>query len=324
MDKKEYIRIKFTNDFVRYSLLQEDGPSAQEIADKLYNVVNLDWIAEDGRQKIQELCDTRLSYDKLKKSGGKFSNNLSSELKFEVKDELVSIFRRHLDQYGISDVAGQAVGKIVQNIEIQSWNYGIGNMQEAVALLVEKLLASARGYGDRYAKPVSDNVLKAKYEQAKKKSLKELIQGNNIDDIMSYRRALVESVTITCKNMLYIKLKDAFNRIAGDEVFKTLQTDFEAKTAYARSLKESLPALEPDESLDKEYNHLIPSDFYYRYVENFTPAMAFQTVILQFFARHEDWVLEHGFLKDGELKVFTNSDNSSLKVLLAELEATLL
>ena len=44
MDKKEYLKNRFKRDFLQYSLLQEDSLSAKEIAEKLYGVIDFNWL----------------------------------------------------------------------------------------------------------------------------------------------------------------------------------------------------------------------------------------------------------------------------------------
>ena len=49
MDKKEYLKNSFKRDFLQYSLLQEDSLPAQEIAEKLYGVIDLNWLIGQGK-----------------------------------------------------------------------------------------------------------------------------------------------------------------------------------------------------------------------------------------------------------------------------------
>ena len=50
MDKKEYLKNRFKRDFLQYSLLQEDSLSAKEIAEKLYGVIDFNWLISQGKQ----------------------------------------------------------------------------------------------------------------------------------------------------------------------------------------------------------------------------------------------------------------------------------
>ena len=76
MDKKEYLKNRFKRDFLQYSLLQEDSLPAKEIAEKLYIVIDLNWLIGQGKQDIESLCNKHLSFEKVKVEG-KLSNELS-------------------------------------------------------------------------------------------------------------------------------------------------------------------------------------------------------------------------------------------------------
>ena len=58
---------------------------------------------------------------------------------------------------------------------------------------------------------------------------------------------------------------------------------------------------EPNEARDKEYNNLVLTDFYYRNVESITLEQVFHMVLLQFFAKNEDWMIENSPLMYGEV-----------------------
>lgn len=117
--------------------------------------------------------------------------------------------------------------------------------------------------------------------------------------------------------MLYAKLKEVYNSsIANHDTFERLQSNFNSLSEYARELKSSIVNVDPNEDWDKEYNHLVPTDFYYRNVENITAEHAFHMVLLQFFARNEDWMIENGLLVNGELKVYIGKNCLLLDKLL--------
>lgn len=75
MDKKEYLKNRFKRDFLQYSLLQEDSLSAIEIAEKLYGVIDFNWLINQCKQEIESLCNKHLSFEKVKVDG-KLSNKL--------------------------------------------------------------------------------------------------------------------------------------------------------------------------------------------------------------------------------------------------------
>lgn len=88
MDKKEYLKNRFKRDFLQYSLLQEVSLPAKEIAEKLYSVIDLNWLISQCKQEIESLCNKHLSFEKVKVEG-KLSNELSQELGMTLKIELL-------------------------------------------------------------------------------------------------------------------------------------------------------------------------------------------------------------------------------------------
>ena len=69
MDKKEYLENRFKSDFLQYSLLQEVSLPAKEIAEKLYGVIDFNWLINKCKQEIESLCNKHLSFEKVKVEG---------------------------------------------------------------------------------------------------------------------------------------------------------------------------------------------------------------------------------------------------------------
>ena len=315
MDKKGYLKNRFKRDFLQYSLLQEDSLPAKEIAEKLYSVIDLNWLIGQGKQEIESLCNKHLSFEKVKVEG-KLSNELSQELDYDLKDRIIAEFQNYLDSHSTDEITTAIISKIERSVELQTWSNGIVNMQEAIKLLVERLKNSSRSYGNLYTTPISENDILEKFNKAKENTLLERIQGNNIDDIIEYRSALMEYVRVSCENILYAKLKDVYFCIANNATFERLHSNFNGLSQYAQELKSSIVNCEANEVWDKEYNRLVPTDFYYRNVENITAEHAFHMILLQFFTKNEEWMIENGILQNGELSLFLNNRITSLDVVL--------
>ncbi len=314
MDKKEYLQNRFKRDLLQYSLLQEDSLSAKEIAEKLYGVIDLNWLITQGKQEIESLCNKHFSFEKVFVDG-KLSNELPQELGYDLKDRIIAEYKDYLDSRSTAEIANTVIPKIERSVELQTWSNGIVNMREAIKLLVERLNNTSKSYGNLYIAPISENDLLEKFNKAKETTLLERIQGNNKDDIIEYRSALMEYVRVSCENMLYAKLKEVYSSIANHDTFERLQSNFNSLSEYARELKSSIVNVDPNEDWDKEYNHLVPTDFYYRNVENITAEHAFHMVLLQFFARNEEWMIENGLLVNGELKVYIGDCANTHKLL---------
>ena len=315
MNRTEYLKNRFKRDFLQYSLLQDDSLSAKEIAEKLYGVIDLNWLIGQCKQEIESLCNKHLSFEKVKVDG-KLPNELSQELGYDLKDRIIAEYQNYLDSHSIDEITTAIISKIERSIELQTWSNGIVNMQEAIKLLVERVNNSSRSYGNLYTAPISENEILEKFNKAKENTLLERIKGNNIEDIIEYRSALVEYVRVSCENMLYAKLKEVYSSIANDATFERLHSNFNDLSQYAEELKSSIVNCEANADWDKEYNRLVPTDFYYRNVENITAEHAFHMILLQFFAKNEEWMIESGLLVNGELKVFASFNRFVLDYIL--------
>ncbi len=304
---------------MQYSLLQEDSLTAKEIAEKLYGVIDLNWMIGQGKQEIESLCNKHLSFEKVLVDG-KLSNELSQELGYDLKDRIIAEYKDYLASHSTAETTNTIIPKIERSVELQTWSNGIVNMQAAIKSLVERLNNTSRSYGNLYTAPISENDILEKFNKAKKNTLLERIQGNNKDDIIEYRSALMEYVRVSCENMLYAKLKEVYSSIANHDTFERLQSNFNSLSEYARELKSSIVNVDPNEDWDKEYDRLVPTDFYYRNVENITAEHAFHMVLLQFFARNEEWMIENGLLVNGELKVYIGKNCLLLGKLLNTIE----
>ena len=322
MNRTEYLKNRFKRDFLQYSLLQEDSLPAKEIAEKLYGVIDLNWLIVQGKQEIESLCDKHLSFEKVKVDG-KLSNELSQELGYDLKDKIIAEYQNYLDSHSTDEITTAIISKIERSVELQTWSNGIVNMQEAIKILVERLNNSSRSYSNLYTAPISENDILEKFNKAKENTLLERIQGNNIDDIIEYRSALMEYVRVSCENMLYAKLKEVYASIAIDATFERLHSNFNGLSQYAQELKSSIVDCEANDEWDTEYNRLVPTDFYYRNVENITAEHAFHMILLHFFANNEELMIESGLLINGEISVFVSGELSSLNLIINRMFSTL-
>ena len=238
---------------------------------------------------------------------------------YDLKDKIRTGYHNYLDSHSTDEITTAIISKIERSVELQTWSNGIVNMQKAIKLLVERLNNSSRSYGNLYTAPISETEIFEMFNKAKENTLLERIQGNNIDDIIEYRSALMAYVRVSCDNMLYAKLKEVYASIAIDATFERLQSNFNILSQYAQELKSSIVDCESNEEWDKEYNRLVPTDFYYRNVENITAEHAFHMILLQFFAKNEEWMIENELLVNGELQVYTSKVNISAGKLLSRI-----
>ena len=197
-------------------------------------------------------------------------------------------------------------------------------MQDAIKLLVERLNNSSRSYGNLYTAPISENEILEKFNKAKENTLLERIQGNNIDDIIEYRSTLIEYERMSCENMLYAKLKEVYCGIADNSTFERLLSNFNCLLEYTQELKSSIIDCEVNDEWDKEYNRHVPTDFYYRNVENTTAEHTFHMILLQFFAKNEERMIKNELLINEELKIYIGKHIVLLEKLLSTIEKSLI
>ena len=307
MTRQEYLKNKFKRDFLQYSLLQEDSLSASKIVDKIMTIFDFTDIVEKLKAEIDVVCDKYFSFVILK-NGDALVSNLPNELNFDVKDRAVEEYTDYLDTELNDDLIDNLLKSILQRIEQQAWRNGITEMPIVIELLQSKIYAMALSYGNLKANVLDVDDLQVKYEAAKKNTIIERLQNNNIDDIIEYRNALREYVYARCMNNMYRKVKLFYDRVADNDIFSQLKQNFESLLQYANELKASLLEFETNLDWDKEYNRLVPTEFYRRNVEDVTAEQAFHIVLLQFFAKNEEWMIENKMLVDNSVKIYTNWD----------------
>ena len=131
-------------------------------------------------------------------------------------------------------------------------------------------------------------------------------RSNNIEDIIEYRNMLRVYVHARCMNMMYRKVRLFYEGVGESNVFGQLRNNFESLLQFAEELKSSLVEVDKKEEWDREYNKLVPIDFYRRNIEDITPEQAFHMVLFQFFAKNEDWMIENKMLVDKSVKIYTS------------------
>lgn len=303
MEKKEYLEIRFKRDFLQYSLLQEDSWSAEDIADKLMASVNLTDYYQQMNDKISDLCEQYLSFDKLRVAGG-LTNQLPNEFRLEVKDRIIADYECLLTQQSMEGQVGECLEFLIRQIERLAWRHGIGSMAEALDRINSCFKEKKEDLSTFAVSRIDLNTLQEYYEDARKVSLLESIQGTNIDDIIAYRDLLQEYVRDCCERLLQKRLSDVYGYLASSETLERLRQHFAVLAEQAVRMRAALPELPDCPDWDKEYNRLVPTEFYERNVDEITAEQAFHIVLLQFFAKNEDWMVENGLLVNGEICMF--------------------
>ena len=318
MTKQEYLKNRFLRDFLQYSLLQEDSLPAKEIAEKLCVAISVGDFMKEGERQIDKLIANTLSPEKLKVEG-KWSNELPEEFDFELKNRILAQYNSYLESFSTEELARKAFLQVEHAAELQAWSNGVVNMPQAIDMLIEQLRKMSENFWKMVTPAVSDAQLVEHYVKAKEQTLLERVQHNNVDDIAELRNALTLYVRERCENMLCAKVRGIYATLAESEALISLQKSFEQLFDYAEQLKTQIVDAPTNEQWDAEYNHLVPIDFYHRNVADISAEQAFQMILLQFFARNEEWMTTNGLLSNGELRVYANPTPSSLSKLLSKL-----
>lgn len=303
MTKQEYLKNRFKRDFLQYSLLQEDSLSASKIVDKVFVVFEFGSWIDELKAKIDELCDKYFAFEVLK-NGEALVSELPKEFDIKMKDVVVDEYESYLDATLNVTLCETILKQILHRIEQQAWRNGIVEMPAVVDLLQSKIYDMALSYGGLSVDVPSEEDLLQKYEEARKNTLLEKLRNNNIEDIVEYRNMLRVYVHARCMNMMYRKMRLFYERVGESNVFGQLRNNFESLLQFAEELKSSLVEVDKNEDWDREYNKLVPIDFYRRNIEDITPEQAYHMVLLQFFAKNEEWMIENGLLVDEELEVY--------------------
>ncbi|MGM9738792.1 MAG: hypothetical protein ACI3ZT_10335 [Candidatus Cryptobacteroides sp.] len=305
MERKDYVSIRFRQDFLKFSLLQDDSKSAEAIADALIGSFDLKELVGSGERKIKELCDKYFAVTMLRDGDG-MTDTLPAGFEWGVHNQVADEFREYLNQRNDDAAASELSEGLVRKIELQVWSNGVSNMGSAVSALQDALEKSSVTWCESLgneALPVDE--LRKAYDNAKRRTLAEKLNGGNYDDIVEYRSLLLDYVKRDCLNILRTKVGRIYHLVSVSPELTRLRGNFAEIRRYADELVAGLPPVEMDEAYEAEYNKLVPAEFYCRNVETITPEFAFQMVLLYFFARNESWLTENGLLSEGRLKVFT-------------------
>ena len=313
MNRTEYLRIRFKQDLLKFVLLPESSAAADETADSLVGDMDISAFVEDQSRKIDAICARELSLDSLK-VGGELPDDLPEGFGLELGDRMTAEYRTSLDEE-LACLRKEAVDRLLLGIESQCWRNGLSVMPGVMRLLGERLETLAVNYGDLCQSPVPDAELRGKYEDARKITLLERLRGDNLDDIMEYRNALIGHVRTECSNLLYRSVAEVCRSVASDPAIAALAGQFERSAAAAREIAASLPRPEPCAEWDREYERLVPVGFYNRNVRAITPARAFRMHILLALPNSEEMLREKGLLRDGELYLFTSGADSLLEIM---------
>lgn len=319
MDRTEYLKIRFRQDFLQYCLLQADSHTHTDMVNAIGKAIDIQSVEKECEEAIDRIIEKHLPLDMLK-DGDKYVSDIPAMLNLEVKDTIINEYTEYLYSCGWAELVGKLLADVEVAIEKQVWENGVGNMPLAMQGLRQRLTDKAKVYADIYTELISYQELEERYNDAKANTLMERMRNSNIDDISDFRIALKSYAKTSCRNILNATIAEIYMGMANSDMLAELESHFIELLNYANDMKATLPMLHTNEQWDKEYNHKVPTDFYRRNVENVTPERAFHILLLHFFAKNEDWLTNNGMLQNGKLKIYTTPTITAIDSLLAKLE----
>lgn len=324
MTKKEYFKQRLRKDFLDFSFIQADTLPASEIADNIVKSVGFGDLYMRLKTDIDRICKDRFSVELLK-SEGRITNDMPDSFNLDVKRDALAEFQGILDGIDVESVVREQVGKAVRAIEVECWHNGVSEVGEAISVFGQKVKAISDDYKQMNKLiEFDDKGLDAKYAAAQRVTMMERMMDNNCDDILVFRTAMMVNTKAHCMEMCNDKIALIYNEFSNAKVFSDLASYMTRLTNRARIFADTMPVLTPDEGWDREYNQMVPVEFYRRNASLINMEHAFHMVLLTAFAKNEEWMLENGYLTNNELSIFTRMDDDMTHKVVGKVEETIM
>lgn len=324
MTKKEYFKQRLRRNFLDFSLIQSDTLSASVIADNIVNHVNLENLYLKLKTDIDVICENLFSIELLK-SEGRITNDMPDSFNLDVKVKALAEFQKILDDIDIKSVIKEQVENAFKAIEVECWHNGVSEISEAIRTMEQKLKDIANDYKQMNELiEFDEKELEAKYNAARRVTMMERMMDNNCDDILMFRTAMMLNTKAHCMEMCNNKMSFIYNEFSNDSSFTDLASYLTQIANRARIFADTMQTLTPNEEWDKEYNQMVPVEFYHRNASLINMEHAFHMVLLSVFARNEAWMLDNGYLAKNELCIFTKMDEEMPQKVVSKVEETIM
>ena len=324
MTKKEYFKQRLRRNFLDFSLIQSDTLSAPVIADNIVGSVNLEDLYLKLKTDIDIICENFFSIELLK-SEGRITNDMPESFNLDVKKNALAEFQKILDDIDIKSVISEQVGNAFKAIELECWHNGVSEISEAIRLMGQKLRDIANDYEQMNELiEFNEKDLEARYDAARRVTMMERMMDNNCDDILMFRTAMMLNTKAHCMEMCNDKMSFIYNEFSKAEAFTELASYLTRIANRARIFADTMQTMTPNEEWDKEYNQMVPVEFYRRNASLINMEHAFHMVLLSVFARNEGWMLDNGYLEKNELCIFTKMDEEMPQKVVSKVEETIM
>jgi len=324
MTKQEYFRSRLRKDFLDLSLIQSDTLPASKIADDIVMSINFEDLYLKLKGEIEVVCEKYFSIELLK-SDGRISNDMPVFFNLGTKAAALADFESIINNIDVQAIIKDVIGKISQAVEVECWHNGISEMCEAIRMVEQRF----KNYAGDYRRmnetlEFNDDELDEKYEAAQNVSFMERMMDNNCDDILIFRAAMLLNTKAHCQEMCNNKIAMIYNELSGNKVFRDFEAYFALLSKHAEDFGKEIPCLERNVEWDREYEKIVPVEFYRRNAKLINMEHAFHMILLNVFAKNESWMLDNKFLTDNDLSIFTSMDENLIEKLVAKVEGLII
>lgn len=311
MDRSDYLNIRLQKDFYDLLILRKGGKSAREIAGALEVTASgvmgseeLRKLREESSRYMRALIEKELSFDRIKE-GDSFVKHLPAGFGPELVTKIVEEYKAFLKSDKMAKPESAVCALLLKKIEKESWRSGLLNMSEGISLFLERTAAKARDYR-ACARPADySQTLADAYAKAGRSTLLGKLSSGNTDNIIALRSCMVEAATLECENATYNDVADFLQSVADNAQLRAI-AGYVAKIREAASQNVlNLPEVEPVAEYDALYGQIFPVGFYSRNIEKVDVYKAFYMLAMYALARYENELKSEGYLKDGEIRVFS-------------------
>lgn len=304
MRKEDYMARKARMDFIRYAMLQSPGLTETEVSAKLRTSLGLEETEGRLREQMEQTLDRHLGADRLKDENGKAMGILPLWLRPGLANKIADEYRNE-----ISGIISQRspLGSVMDEIEKLTWIQGVDEMARNVRRFLADMASDAAAYGETPRMSREDFDLEAKYEAAKRVTIRERLANDNYLDVESFRIAVLGYARILCEDELHRRMERLLDEVARSSELGHLVSWYEIAAEEAGAELKRLEVMERDEEWDADYEARVPLKFFRRHVEEIDEGKAFRMMFLLALARHEDYLAGENFVRrNGELRIFTS------------------
>lgn len=304
MRREEYLSRRAKKDFIRYAMLQKPRYTEHEIEEKLKACIDTESIHKKLKETIDTVVEKHLSEERLKDENGDTVTVLPGWL----CPELIEVIQEEYRGIICNEFVDRSyIGRILQEIEKLTWAQGVDDMADNLKAFVDHLKSECIQLADMPRKLRKDYGLEEKYEAAKRITLRERITGSNDDDILGFRRALERYAKDECEEEMRTQLSKLYSDLAFSPNLSHIISWYGIARQEAEAELHRLELMPIEREWEEEYSRLVPMDFFRRNLAGIDESMAFRMILLQAFARHEDYLKSQNMLRhNGGLQLFTS------------------